>query len=177
MPGAKFTFSRPIKQAPREREERKKHLAQMIREGILVFGKSYYSSPCLAVFNRGKDKSRFVSDLRRLNSISVGDRYPIPTVEEIISDVADGEIFSQSDGRKYFYQIENADDNTRRLCSLTADEGILLANRMPQGHKNSASTGQRGMDTMYHGFIGVLLRVYIDDLTIFSKTPVESDLQ
>ncbi|CAE1274303.1 unnamed protein product [Acanthosepion pharaonis] len=80
-------FSRPRRLAPNKLKFAKKAFDDMLREGVIRPSDSPYASPLHLVPKPGKEDYRICVDYRRLNSITVRDRYPIPHLHDFTSAV------------------------------------------------------------------------------------------
>ena len=75
------------------RGRRKKHLKKLLDTGIISRGVSEWASP--TVFVRKRDGTvRYCIDLRKVNEVTVTDRYPLPKISECIDALAGCEYFS-----------------------------------------------------------------------------------
>ena len=84
--------ARPVKQRPRRtllafEGEKKKTLKKLLDVGIISRGVSEWASP--TVLDRKRDGTvRYCIDLRKVNEVTVKDRYPLPKISECIDDLA-----------------------------------------------------------------------------------------
>ena len=81
-----------------EQEELQRFLEENLAKGYIRPSKSPLSSPVF--FIKKKDgKLRFVQDYRRLNEITIKNRYPLPIVSDIISRLKRARYFTKFDVR------------------------------------------------------------------------------
>ena len=75
-------FSRPRRLHPKLLEAVKKEFRFLVEQGICRPSKSPWASP-IHVVPKSNATYRICGDYRRLNSITVADRYPIPHIHDI----------------------------------------------------------------------------------------------
>jgi hypothetical protein len=86
VPGAKEFSTKLYAMSPTEQAELDKFLEENLKSGRIRPSKSPMASPVF--FVKKKDGSlRFVQDYRKLNSITIRNRYPLPLVPDIMSRV------------------------------------------------------------------------------------------
>lgn len=77
--------------------------------------------------------------------------------------------FSNIDLFSGFHQISVKTENQPKTAFVTK-WGQYKYTRMPFGLKGAPRTFQRIMNQVFNGLIGEFVTVYLDDITIFSKT-------
>ena len=110
---------------------------------------------------------RLCIDFRKLNSITVFDAEPIPTLEELLSKLKGAKYFTKCDLTKGYWQIPLAED-CKKYTAFQTSRGLMEFNYMPFGLSTAACTFQKAMiDTL--GELDCVVS-YFDDVLIFSKT-------
>ena len=119
--GSRPVSSRPHHLSPEKRETMRKIVKEYRETGITRPSTSEFSAPMLLV--RKPDGSwRYVVDYRKLNEITIPDRFPLPRLDEILDAMGGAEWFSGMDLATGFLQIPVAEEDRHKqlLYTLTA---------------------------------------------------------
>lgn len=143
-----------------------KHTPPIIRPSS-----SPWLSPCILV-KRPKEPEnlRLCIDYRHVNSCTVRDAFPLPLIDEVLAAMSGATYFSNLDLVSGFWQIHIHPDDIPKTA-FTTPFGNFEFLRMPFGLVNAPSTFQRVMARIMHGL--PFVKVYLDDVFIFSKTWAE----
>ena len=161
-------FCRKARVLPKEKyEAAKKEYDFLCKEGFARPSDSEWSS-ALHMVPKPSGDWRLTGDYRRLNAITIPDRYPIPNITDLFHRLPGSKVFSKIDLVKAFYQIRMHPESISKTAILTPF-GLFEHLFMPFGLRNAAQTFQRFMDTVLHGLDFVF--IYIDDVLVFSKSP------
>ncbi|MBW0563828.1 hypothetical protein O181_103543 [Austropuccinia psidii MF-1] len=126
------------------------------------------TTPVIITWNN--DKSRMFGNFRALNTYTIPDRYPIPTIHETLTQLSKAKFITSMEALKCFHQ-NFVTPHARKLWRIIAPCGIYEYFRMPFGIKNAPSHYQRMMYTIFpHELSEGWLIIYIDDIIIFSET-------
>ena len=164
----------PYRVSPKEREQIRNLVNQMLRDGVAKRSNSPWASPVVLVSK--KDGSiRFCVDYRKVNAITVRDAYPLPRIEDCLNALGGNAYFSTLDLISGYWQIRMAEEDKCKTAFITND-GLFEFEVMPFGLTNAPATFQRYMDMVLAGLKWQCLLVYLDDICIFSST-FENHLQ
>jgi hypothetical protein len=158
--------------SPAEQVELDKWLEENLAKGYLRPSKSPMASPVF--FIKKKDgKLRLVQDYRRLNKITIKNRYPLPLAADIVNRLTGAQLFTKFDVRWGYHNI--------RIKSGDEWKAAIITNRMEVeptvmgfGMTNSPATFQSLMNSVFADLIAIgIVAVYMDDILIYTPTLAE----
>ena len=144
----------------------------MYEAGIIVLIR-YSEWVSNLVFVRKKTgEIRLCIDFRDLNKASLKDNYPLPKMDHIFQRVVGSRRISLLDGYSGYNQIlVHPDDQLK--TSFTTPWGTFIYVKMPFCLINARETFRRAMDIEFLEELGYFIIIYLDDVTVFSKTDEE----
>jgi ribonuclease HI len=112
---------------------------------------------------------RLCVDFRNLNKSSLKDNYPLPKMDHVLEKVVGATRMSMIDGFSGYNQIVVCEPD-REKTAFTTPWGTFMYDKMPFGLMNAGATFQRAMDIAFIGERDKFVVIYLDDLTVFSKS-------
>jgi hypothetical protein len=170
-PGSRPTCRAPYRMAPEELAEVKKQVEELLAQGSIRPSSSPYGAPVLLV--RKKDGSmRMCIDYRALNSISIKNRYPRPRIDDLLDQLSGATVFSKLDLRSGYHQVRIAEGDEHKTAFRTR-YGQYEWLVMPFGLTNAPPTFSRLMMDVLRDYLDKFVLVYLDDILVYSRNPVE----
>lgn len=151
----------------KHRETVSKLVDEMLKSGVIEPSNSPWNFPLILVPK--KDGTwRPVIDYRRLNAVSVPDKYPIPVLADLLYSMNKAKVFSTLDCMSGFWQIP-LQESSKPLTAFSTPDGHYQFLVMPFGLHSSPITFTRLMSRIFGHLIGKEVLVYIDDIIVISK--------
>ena len=112
-------------------------------------------------------------DYRRLNSVTEGDGYPIPSISSALDAVSQGKVFAKCDLVIGYWQIPIHQSNRHKTAFCT-HLGLYEFLRLPFGLKTAPNTFQRILNTAFAYYLHKWLVIYVDDIIQWAMSDEEA---
>lgn len=149
-----------------KRDEMERQINELLQNDVIEHSTSPWGAPALLV-QKPDGSYRFVVDFRDLNKVTRIDPYPIPNIQETLSQLGNAKFFTVVDMASGYWQLE-MDERDKEKTAFNTPSGHFQWRRMPMGLVNSASVWQRTADVVLAGLLGKSCYVYLDDIIIYS---------
>ncbi len=154
-----------------EEAEVKRQIDVLVELGKMKPSDSEYA--CRVTLPVKRDGSwRFCGDYRPLNTQTCRDSFPMPLVEDVISQLGRSTWFTALDLQSGFWHIRMAPEDMKKTTLITKT-GLYDWTVMPFGLKNVTNTFTRTMSTVFKGLGDGFLKIFVDDLNVHNKDWVE----
>ena len=149
---------------PPIRDEVNKELLKMERQNIIEKSVSPWCSPLVPVRKRD-GKIRICVDYRKLNSVTKMNSYPLPNIEDNLSQFTGARFFSTLDLRSGYHQVA-LDEESKEKTAFATEGGLYQYRVMPQGACGSPATFQNLMNVVLSGIPSRRALAYLDDILV-----------
>ncbi|KAK1561307.1 hypothetical protein QYE76_018807 [Lolium multiflorum] len=105
IPGTGPIAQRAYSMNPAELVELKKQLDDMLFKGLIQPSASPWRSPVLFV-DKKDGATRLVTDYRKLNDVTIKNKYPLPKIEDLFDQLTGAQVFSKIDLRTGYHQLK-----------------------------------------------------------------------
>ena len=138
----------PYRMAPEKLVELKKQLTELLEKGFIRPSVSPWGAPVL--FMRKKDGSmRLCIDFRKLNQVTIKNKYPLPRIDDLFNQLRNAKIFSKIDLRSRYHQLKiKAEDIAKTTFKTRFGHYEFLV--MPFGLTNALAVFMDLMNRIFH---------------------------
>jgi len=170
-PGVHPISKPPYRMAPAELKELKVQLEDLLQKGYIRPSMSPWGAPVL--FVKKKDGIlRLCIDYRKLNKITIKNKYPLSRIENLFNQLQGMRVFSKIDLRLGCHQLRIKPEDTPKTTFRTR-YGHYEFTVMPFGLTNAPVAFMDLMNRVFRPYLDEFVVVFIDDILIYSKIEEE----
>jgi hypothetical protein len=158
---------------PKELDELKKQLDDMLRKGLIHPSASPWGSPIIFVDKRD-GTTRLCVDYRKLNDVTIKNKYPLPKIEDLFDQLNGARIFSKIDLRTGYHQLKVRETDIPKTA-FTTRYGLYEYTVMSFGLTNAPAYFMNLMNKVFMDYLDQFVVVFIDDILIYSKSEEEHE--
>ena len=168
-------IAQPMRRVPYHlRDKLSKKLDELLELDIIeeVSGPSSWVSP-VVVIPKGDD-IRLCVDMRQANSGVRRERYPVPTVDEVLQDLNQSKYFSKLDLNSAYHQIE-LEPESRDITTFSTHRGLFRYKRLMFGVSCAPEMYQKILQQVLQECEGA--HNILDDIIIHGEAEEEHDIR
>src|ERR1700761_8920509 len=161
---------------PAEDEALDAFIDEQLAKGYIRPSISPYALSFFFIKKKEEGKLRPVQDYRTINKWTVRNQYPLPLIPSLIQSLGGAHVYTKLDVR-WGYNNVRIKDGDQWKAAFKTRRGLYEPTVMFFGLTNSPATFQAMMNHIYHATIlkhearGTVIRIYMDDIAIATKTP------
>ena len=154
-----------------EQDALREYLDDNLAKGFITPSESPAGSPIL--FVKKKDGTlRLCVDYRKLNDITVKNRYPLPLIGDLLDQLRHARIYTKIDLRGA-YNLLRISPGEEWKTAFRTRFGLFEYRVMPFGLTNAPATFQHLMNHIFHDLLDKCVIIYLDDILIYSPNDSE----
>nr|GFA74433.1 putative reverse transcriptase domain-containing protein [Tanacetum cinerariifolium] len=172
-PGAAPVARAPYRLAPAEMKELSTQLQELSNRGFIRPSSSPWGVPVLFVMK--KDGSfRMCIDYRKLNKLTVKNRYPLPRMDNLFDQLQGSRVYSKIDLKSGYHQLKVQEKDILKTTFRT-HYGHHEFQVMSFGLTNTPTVFMDLMNHVCKSYLNRFVIVFIDDILIYSKNRKEHE--
>ena len=149
----------------------KEYIDTNLEKGFIRPSTSPAGSPVLFVPKKGGEK-RLCIDYRKLNAITIKDRYPLPLADELRARLQGAKMFTKLDLRGA-YNLVRIKEGEEWKTAFRTRYGHYEYQVMPFGLTNAPASCMRMMNEVLGPFLDKTCICYLDDILVYSSKEEE----
>ncbi|TXT06920.1 uncharacterized protein COLE_06251 [Cutaneotrichosporon oleaginosum] len=166
-PGARLRVGPCYQASAAQLQQLRDMVTENLKKGFIRESSSSFAAPTL--FAKKKDgPDRICHDYRRLNAVTIKNRYPIPRIDMILDQITGADLFTTIDLRGA-YNLVRIREGDEPKTAFRTPFGLFEYLVMLFGLCNAPSTFQKLMEHIFRDMIGISIALYLDDILVYTK--------
>ncbi|GJU64758.1 putative reverse transcriptase domain-containing protein, partial [Tanacetum coccineum] len=173
VPGVAPVARASYRLALSELQELSTQLQELSNKGFIRPSSSPWGAPVF--FVKKKDGSfRMCIDYRKLNKLTVKNRYPLPRIDDLFDQLQGSRVYSKIDLRSVYHQLRVREEYILKTAFRTR-YGYYEFQVMPFGLTNAPAVFMDLMNRVCKPYLDKFVIIFIDDILIYSKSEEEHE--
>ncbi|GFT13347.1 retrovirus-related Pol polyprotein from transposon 297 [Trichonephila clavipes] len=154
------------------------HIEKILKEGTIRLIQLPYASPVLLACKNNSlpldspEAYRFAINYRKLNAITKHPRYPLPLIDDLITNIPFTTIMSTLNLKSGYLQLAINPRDIEKTAFITRNDPFAF-NRMPFAFSGAAPNFQKVIDIILKPVLGRFVSCYMDNVIITSPSFTE----
>jgi predicted aspartyl protease len=163
----------PYKMGTPELKELQMQLEELLKKGYIHPSVSPWGAPVL--FVKKKDGTlRMCIDFRKLNKVTIKNKYPLPIIDDLFDQLKGARIFSKIDLRSGYHQVRIREEDINKTTFRTR-YGHYEFTVVPFGLSNAPTIFMCLMNGVFREYLDKFVIVFLDDILVYSKSEEEHE--
>ena len=175
IPGSKPTFVPLYPLSEKQLRFQKKYLDDNLAKGFIRKSQSQVAYPMLFVPKKDGELRPCV-DYRKLNDITIKNRYPLPNIEELQQRLQGAQWFTSIDLRGAYNLIRMKEGEEWKTAFRTR-YGLYEYAVMPFGLTNAPATCQELINDTLREYLDIFVVAYLDDILVYTTGTLATHIQ
>jgi hypothetical protein len=171
LPGTTPIFKRAYRVSRPELVELKKQIDELLEKGYIRPSTSPWVAPVLFVEKKDGTR-RMCIDYQALNEVTIKNKYPLPTIEDLFNQLRGANVFSKIDLRSGYHQLRIRPSDIPKTAFITK-YGLYEFTVMSSGLTNAPTFFMNLMNNVFMDYLDKFVVVFIDDILIYSQSEEE----
>jgi hypothetical protein len=168
IPGAAPVSKAPYRMSTSELKELQLQLQELLRKGYICPSMSPWGASVL--FMKKKDGTlRLCIDFRKLDKVTVKNKYPLSRIDDLFDQLKDAKIFSKIDLKSGYHQVRIKDEDINKTAFRTR-YGHYEFTVVPFGLSSAPVVFMCLMNGVFGEYLDKFVIVFLDDLLVYSKS-------
>src|SRR5436190_2531108 len=164
LPGSSPIAMPTYRTAPAENDELQKQITELYQLGFIRRSSSPWGAP--VVFAKERDGTlRLCIDYRRLNAMTIKNRFPMPRIDELFDMLQGATCFSKIDLQTGYHQLQVQEENIAKTA-FVSHCGHHEFTVMPFELTNAPAVFIDMMSWIFRPYLNKFVVVFVDDILI-----------
>ena len=144
-------------------------VSKLLNDNIIEPSYSPWRAQVLVTKDKRHKRRMVVDYSQTINKFTLLDAYLLPNIDEQVSEIAKGTVFSTLDLKSAYYQLQLCPED-RPYTAFEACGKLYQYTRLPFGVTNGVSYFQRVIDQLIDKYRLKGVYAYVDNITVYGMT-------